>query len=540
MDIFLRNVPEQINEKGLRNHLQPFLSKFHIKTFKCHKAKGKCFANLIIADQAKAERFLATYEQPQTGRLGPQHSKPKLFVMNRAIAVHRGRRAPGQFVVSSLEREEKERTKSLNDPNYVRPSQQKGFRRTYAISELYCGQWDYEGDHLVYSSYYELHKASRLCFGSRKIFVDIPESRQISTVLEIPYHSVHSYITGSNQDPSFTFSLTTAPKIFKRIRTETSTEDMQELISNLSAVNLNESHDVVAEAIMVWKKQLTPGATNGRSCRELDHRTRLPAIDQRHQYVAANCLCYRFKLKNADEISAVHKLRQLSEIPDSVPYPTHFSRHRSFASQMTRLNTLLAGPICRNVAFELKFQMRKLAQNGYLGPDCVSDLIEAMVPLISQDNHRNYVQAFHALFGRLPYRGPDADAYIFTVENLRATLEQGAARSDAQPFFQDLVDEYDHLVAVHKVTVTPTGMYLEGPTPEIKNRVLRKYSAFPNNFLSVSFHDEDFQNLHHDQRTSATKIFRERFKTLLEGVINIAGQPFEVRHPKSYPIEFRE
>ena len=43
----------------------------------------------------------------------------------------------------------------------------------------------------------------------------------------------------------------------------------------------------------------------------------------------------------------------------------------------------------------------------------------------------------------------------------------------------------------YHATVTPSLVILEGPYPEQSNRIIRKYAAYPSQFLRVSFTEED-------------------------------------------------
>ena len=75
--------------------------------------------------------------------------------------------------------------------------------------------------------------------------------------------------------------------------------------------------------------------------------------------------------------------------------------------------------------------------------------------------------------------------------------------------------------------VTPTGCYLWGPCHEPRNRILRKYAAFTDNFLRVQFADEDGEPIRFDRQASNEEIFHGRFKNVLSGIINIAGNGYE-------------
>jgi RNA dependent RNA polymerase len=74
--------------------------------------------------------------------------------------------------------------------------------------------------------------------------------------------------------------------------------------------------------------------------------------------------------------------------------------------------------------------------------------------------------------------------------------------------------------------VTPAGVYLYGPDPETRNRVLRKYSEHIEYFLRVQFCDEDGQIVRYNPTISNDDILYSRFKSVLNKGINIAGRQY--------------
>ncbi|KAK0597148.1 hypothetical protein LWI29_022254 [Acer saccharum] len=94
----------------------------------------------------------------------------------------------------------------------------------------------------------------------------------------------------------------------------------------------------------------------------------------------------------------------------------------------------------------------------------------------------------------------------------------------------------DGLVYVRKILITPTKMYFCGPEASLSNRVLRSYPDDIDNFLRVSFVDEDGQKLYAttlSPRTSSstdeerrTGIYR-RILSILRNGIDIGGKKFE-------------
>ena len=255
-------------------------------------------------------------------------------------------------------------------------------------------------------------------------------------------------------------------------------------------------------------------------------RKRVASLDQAHGTVVAACLCYRFLLQNPADIWAVQSLKIFHEIPSQISYPTPVVQGPAFAGQMSVLNHTLA--TFQSVPFDLKFQLQKLAQNGSLAPYKVSELLIAINKHITPENAKAFVDAVFQLYGQIPFPGPDTEASAHSLSALMEQVIENRDHIDNGQSFKDNWEQYEHLILVHKATVTPTGIYLSGPQPEVKNRVLRKYAHFPNYFLSVSFSEEDGENVRHDRQTSNEEIFQKRFKTVLQGTINTAGLGYQV------------
>ena len=93
----------------------------------------------------------------------------------------------------------------------------------------------------------------------------------------------------------------------------------------------------------------------------------------------------------------------------------------------------------------------------------------------------------------------------------------------------------DGLVYVHRVQITPSKVYFCGPEVNLSNRVLRHYPEDIDNFLRVSFVDEDLDKLHSTvlspSASSAngkrqTSIHDRILSTLRNGIV-ISGKKFE-------------
>ena len=255
-------------------------------------------------------------------------------------------------------------------------------------------------------------------------------------------------------------------------------------------------------------------------------RKRVTSLDKAHGTVVASCLCYRFQLQHPTDIRAVQSLKRFPEVPGSISYTTSLVMRPSFASQMSVLHHTLA--TYQKIPFDLKFQLQMLAQNGSLAPYRVSELLVEIDQQITLESSKAFVDAVYQLYRQLPYPGPNTEASAFSSHTLFDQVIQNRDRIGKGYSFAENWEQYEHLVLVHKATVTPAGIYLGGPQTEVKNRVLRKYATYPDHFLSVCFSDEDGENIRHDRQTSNEEIFQVRFRKTLEGVINVAGRGYEV------------
>lgn len=84
----------------------------------------------------------------------------------------------------------------------------------------------------------------------------------------------------------------------------------------------------------------------------------------------------------------------------------------------------------------------------------------------------------------------------------------------------------DGLVYVHRVQVTPTRVYFSGPEVNMSNRVLRQFHSHIDNFLRVSFIDEEWDKMYSSDLsprvagvgTRSTKLYERIISTLRNGI----------------------
>lgn len=98
------------------------------------------------------------------------------------------------------------------------------------------------------------------------------------------------------------------------------------------------------------------------------------------------------------------------------------------------------------------------------------------------------------------FRPLDLEAEVIRAVNLAKPLKKHA-----------LSDETAYHRVGH-VRLTPTGLDLEGPLPDVSNRVLRQYESHHMHFLRVTFSEENaLERFRITREDNTAKFIRERF-----------------------------
>ena len=513
----MRNLPDSITDKQVRRYFEPILARLQIHTFHCQKHKGRGWATLTILDVKKGQYFLRLHGQTNPGREAFDRVQQKLFHLRKPVNCTQSNKPPDHHLLQSLRKEENDKInaskthKSKSTEGRLRDTQ-----RRFGMLGLLCGQWDYTGRQLVFLSHFHEQRGGHLVFGRRSLTIQLsnPHSHLPAQQMEIPYNSIQSMTVGTQSNPTVTLSLAEAPKMYEDT---IHLDELSDISNGLKKLNFSNPR-VVAE------------------------RRRIMAISKSHEIVVSSCLYYRFALLNSSDIPRIQALNKIPEIPSSICWDTTVVTELKFPVQMTRLNTALAGSKYGDFPFEVKFQLQRLAQNGYLSPPMVLKVMKVVGHIFPSITHSIAIAAIRRLDNQIPYAGPDTDASELSLETLSDLFAENVKMVIRERAYSvGLAEMYDHIAPIHKAMVTPAGTYLSGPEPEVKNRVLRKYTEFSSYFLQVSFLDENGEQIWFERDTSNEEIYHARFKRVLEGVINIGGRGFEVSGlftHDSFPIDF--
>ena len=508
----MRNLPSTMTERQVRQFFEPHCSSLQIRTFGVDKHPNKPFAKLTFIDTMIGSRFLDNYGQELPGREGFATVKIKLFHMRRPVNCSKSHNIPDKHLVASLHSQEARRlTKVRNLGLHVGATEQQAkTQRVFHLSAVFCGQWDCSSGRSVFKSHFPAMRPGRLLFGRRAVVVSLDTTETATPAQQIimRYDSIESTVTGDfgRGNLSITFSLSEAPKLYEI------TESREDAMLTSALQNL---------AI------LRPGS---RVPYNPVSRKRISAINKVHEAVVGSCWCYRIALSNVHDMRALRALNKIQEIPRSTSCNTGIDISTSFPAEMTKLNNALAGGRYTQVPFGAKFQLQRLAQSAYLPPYKVIDFIDVVVEQSKNVGWAVTTRAIQRISRHIPFAGPGTDSSSFSMLTLAQDLEDNAdAIIKEDTYSKGLTQQPEHIAHVYKAIVTPTGIQLYGPEPEMKNRVLRKYSSHIDYFLQVSFLDENKEQIWYDRVTSLEEIYRKRFKGVMQGTINIAGRGYEVR-----------
>ena len=189
------------------------------------------------------------------------------------------------------------------------------------------------------------------------------------------------------------------------------------------------------------------------------------------------------------------ELPQLCDLPNIGDYFFYYKEYNlDFECQNGRSYSCGTGivPIVKypnnlDVPFEILFQINHLVQLGTLsGPTLDNNFFRLVSPkFVPADHIKRALYNMRGLKSTCLNPTDWLSAEYSKIYKLRYTLQ-----------ISPQISPDDGLVYVHRVQVTSAKVYFYGPEINVSNRVVRHFSADIDNFLRVSFVDEDFEKLH--------------------------------------------
>lgn len=491
MEVFVRNLPNQLSEKQIRDFFRPVLSKLSIDSYCCQKLSKGC-ATLTILDPQLGQNFLNQHGQNGASRR-TKVADHQLYHTGRAIHCSGSRNKPDKYLLRSLREERAKRVQAKETVTGKDPPARH--EPEFSCSSLACGLWDYAASELVFVPYFTDSRKGTMKFGTRSlnILLDAPREQDANIEIDIRYSTIQSITAETRSNLSISFALLEAPRMFSHV-------------PKLERYFLLEVRSRLRESLK---------------------RTRITSISKNHEDVVSSCFVYRVNLPST-AMDQVRALKHVREVPPCTFWDTAvLNPQRSFASDSAELTSALSLQY-EYLPFSIKFQIQKLAQDGFLLPSRVTALLPEINRMVSRSGVATALRAMRKLFNQIPFAGLETEAKDLDLEGLTNLLIRSERSSQMEMLYlTDFAGRYEHMAPVYKATVTPTGTFLYGPDPEPKNRVLRKYSDHTDFFLRVSFLDEDGEPVRFENDVSNENIYHERFKNVLGGVIDVAGRGFE-------------
>ncbi|KIV93880.1 hypothetical protein PV10_05059 [Exophiala mesophila] len=503
MDVFIRGVPERTTSNQLSSGLRPSLLTLNIHDWRVHKVKGKNFASLTFLHPSDGQAFLDKHGSVSTSIGRPQlpYGRIQLLFKGTALSCTKSNRQPDPFALRSLKLESKARkAKALSSTPAEKPivqeqsAQQQGLKKPsgLSVSMFSCGLWDLVNVSPTYVYYQSWSQTGTLKFTSKGIAVKL----QNRLVIEFSANILHEIVFSKYKNSDLILTGKEPPRFFYNTATANRQLQLNEFMSGLNLHKQGTGPDLM----------------------------RIPCLDGNHATISGSCLVYIFRFADDHVSSGLQNVTSIRALPPIIWQRVQIIQSPvPFQTQLSRLFKSMESP---PLPFPIKFQVIRLAQEGCLPPKTVSAILPEIRALARRSGQAICSTVVRRLFQNLSWRCLEDDASYWNPPKLKALLLEKEFQIKAGEASEDEFIDSESLVNVHRVTITPAGMILAGPTPENNNRVLRKYSQHHNNFLRVQFSDEDSEPLRFNARASNQVIYNDRFKKILNEGFTLAGQHF--------------
>ncbi|GAB7352148.1 hypothetical protein MBLNU459_g2637t1 [Dothideomycetes sp. NU459] len=495
MDIFVRQIPVHSTTSQLKEFFRRPFADCGITAYDCQKFPNKPFATITVLDKARGLNFIARY-----GSSLVMNGKPVLCSPSKFPAPDLALQSLELQVRRMAQKSVGQKARKTSEGNAGIPATAGRAPNNFAIASFACGVWTHDNGRLTFIPHAAQHSSGQLVLGARQAvillkpvgFSSLEEHR-----IDINYFTIDTVATGSHVAPTITFTLFCPPKFYRQ---------PIDIVQQFASLGLSLDNNS-----MRLKKE------------------RVRGISKEHEAVAGTCFVYQVLLANYQDLPhASTSMTHNRGIPSPMSFPSHVQAPAMpLADAMTRLSFDLTTKYS-NLSFGVKYQAMRLAQNGKLAPDKVRSLLTTIATLFLRFGEAATVEAIRRLYLYLVPAGPHSDADDYSSERLIELLKKHVQAYNTYKTHNayDLANRHSHIVLIHKIQVTPVGVYLEGPEPEISNRVLRQYPQHIDYFLRVNFIDEDGESVRYDPKADQKSIYEERFKAFMNGTFIIAGRGF--------------
>ncbi|KAI2622616.1 RdRP-domain-containing protein [Xylaria nigripes] len=512
LQVHMTNVPANLSDRSLKIQLSTPLEQLCIRDYIVLKLRDKAFATLIFLKSKDARKFLDKYgERPVPGAFlpnGKPRMKARLNILGDQVFCRESDKKPDQVLLRVLERGAEERiAEERNRLNGYVEEPRVHKHVVFEAQGLLCGHYDYPQGILEYTTDVQWHMPGLAKF-ARDVLILSFRLNAGPVRVEIPYRTIHEIVASSRHSSLF-LTLCEPPRVFQVTEQDTG----YSLASHMRGLSVF-----------------------GPSRPKPNVRKRLSEIpDGRglstHSDVLGQSLIYRVLVSPEEFTSKVEQLKKndyLSVSYHNVSISTNGGK--LMLDQLHDFDSLLL-KCSTTIPFDILYQFQALVRNGYLLPRIVKTLLLWLQAKKAESGASLTQLPFSAhamkkLFSQIPFPGPYTEASMFDPNEIWSLLEANEKELQ-QGLYKELLSERarQNLTMVYKVQVTPTRILFNGPEPEAKNRILRKFPRHIGYFARIQFSDEDGQDLHYNPKVSLQEIYARFKKILLKG-FSIAGRQY--------------
>lgn len=238
---------------------------------------------------------------------------------------------------------------------------------------------------------------------------------------------------------------------------------------------------------------------------------RLPALSHEHAATAPYCTVYVFEGSNVlINLSGLAKSMKRDKPHNALIH----ERRLDLTSSLKCLNNLYS-----KYHYRLAFQIDLLVRNCLLIPSEVCALSPEIDMLLDKHDLDTIVYILERFSSRLSIR---------TFELLSEGLNIHSSLAEAVKFCCNYQPEVSADGAwIHRVDIMPCGYNLEGPEWMGSNRILRMFPEDHDQFLKVSFTEEDLTRIRQNREYEISVIVEQRWGDILSSGVKVAGRRFE-------------
>lgn len=196
-------------------------------------------------------------------------------------------------------------------------------------------------------------------------------------------------------------------------------------------------------------------------------KVRIACLDAQHSQFAGSCLTYELVLPVQQDLRPIQNVvEHIPDGPRTVRLRISSMRPQvPFNFELKELNFRLSQS---TLPLAVRFQCLKLATNSRLRPRDVFPLITLLVQAIKNGKgHELCSEAVRQLYRDLPMASPHIQYRDLAPTTIKAQLLEILDSPLDQSSAFHAVAKNDTLALIHHVRITPGGLYLEGPEPEV-------------------------------------------------------------------------